>query len=55
MGGGCWVKMDQHPPVETSTKEERGAVEAGRKGSRVRGRRAISEEGSVECSIRLIS
>jgi hypothetical protein len=47
--------MDQHPPVETSTKEERGAVEAGRKGGRVRGRRAISEEGSVECSIRLIS
>jgi hypothetical protein len=27
--------MDQHPPVETSTKEERGAVEAGRKGGRV--------------------
>ena len=49
--------MDQSPSAEEdgAKNEERGAVEAGRKGSRVRGSRAISEEGSVECSIRLIS
>ena len=47
MGGGCWVevKMDHwHPPVETSAKEERGAVEAGREESRMRGSRAALEE-----------
>jgi hypothetical protein len=27
--------MDQHPPVEKSAKEERGAVEAGREGGRI--------------------
>ena len=38
MGGGCWVKMDQHPPVEKRAKEERGAVEAGREGGRISSR-----------------
>ena len=38
MGGGCWVKMDQHPPVEKRAKEERGAVEAGREGGRMSSR-----------------